>query len=186
MEWVCARIPPFDWGEMDGAVGCDACVGDRDGCRWVVWWLLGSTAVAAAFNARHVKRGETVGKTFVAGELKRHAARVLMLRKKIKNRMRCQGTRNLVWGMDVTFLTCGQAPVPVLGILDHGTRRLLNLRPLVDRTTIGVLRLLLDVVERCGRPKFLRTDNEAIFNSCLMRLYCRRLPNLWLEARLTL
>ena len=128
----------------------------------------GCRTIAAAFNARHARRNESVGKTFVALTLKRHATRVLELRKQIKNRQRFQGTRNLVWGMDVTFLSTDQDPIPALGILDHGTRALLDLRPLVDRTTIGVLRFLLDVIERCGHPKFLRTDNEAIFNSRLM------------------
>jgi len=71
--------------------------------------------------------------------------------------------------MDLTFLLGGVEPIPVLGTLDHGTRRLLRLRPLVDRSTIGVLRVLLDAIESYGRPTFLRTDNEAIFNSLLMQ-----------------
>ncbi len=129
----------------------------------------GCRAIAAAFNARNVRKAESVGKTFVAQVIKQHAFRVLEMRKEMKNRKRCQGPRNLVWGMDVTFLSADQ-PIPVLGILDHGTRSLLNLRKLVDRSTIGVSRILLDVIELYGRPKFVRTDNELIFNSRRMRI----------------
>ena len=101
--------------------------------------------------------------------LKKHSAEVVRVRSQIRNRKRTQGPRNRVWGMDLTFASQGSRATPVLGILDHGTRALLCLRSLKDRTTIGVLRLLLEVIESCGKPSFLRTDNEALFNSRLMR-----------------
>lgn len=126
--------------------------------------------IAHTFNSLYERKGETVGKTYVAYTTKRHAAQVLLLRKKLKNRKRRQGPRNLVWGMDNTFLSQDKRSLPVLGILDHGTRGLLALRPLRDRSTIGVLRLLLDAIEKFGRPRFLRTDNEGIFTSLLMSL----------------
>ena len=129
----------------------------------------GCRTIASAFNARNTRKGETVGKTYVAEVLKRHASRVLKLQRDIKNRRRVQGQRNLVWGMDLTFLT-HHCETPVLGIMDHGTRALLCLRPLVDRSTTGLLRVLLDVMEHCGRPRFLRTDNETLFTSRRMRL----------------
>lgn len=123
--------------------------------------------IAAAFNRRNDRKGETVGKTYVAEVLKRHAVAILRLRKKIKNRPRKQGPRALIFAMDLTF---PRDDMPVLGIIDHGTRRLLALRQLRLRTTIGVLRVLLDIIEEFGRPRFLRTDNERIFTSNLMEL----------------
>lgn len=54
---------------------------------------------------------------------------------------------------------------PLLGILDHGNRRMLTLRALGDRSPIIILRLLLDAIEHYGKPKSVRTDNEAIFTS---------------------
>ena len=35
--------------------------------------------------------------------------------------------------------------------------------------TIAILRCLLDAVERFGKPRFLRTDNESVFTSWLFR-----------------
>ena len=56
----------------------------------------------------------------------------------------------------------------MIGIVGHGTQRLLCLRCLSDRTSIGVLRLLLEAIESLGKPRFWRTDNEALFNSRIM------------------
>jgi hypothetical protein len=55
----------------------------------------------------------------------------------------------------------------LLGVLDHGTRAGLALQALERKTTVVVLRALLDLVERFGRPVVLRTDNEATFTSRL-------------------
>jgi transposase InsO family protein len=124
--------------------------------------------IAGAFNFRHDRKGETVGKTYVGYTIRRHAVEILRLRRNLKKRKRRQGPRNLVWSMDKSFLSRDKRSLPALGILDHGTRRLLSLRELRDRSTIGVLRLLLDTIEKFGRPRFLRTDNEKIFTSGLM------------------
>ncbi len=102
---------------------------------------------------------------FVAGVVKRRALAILNLRKKLKNRATKQGPRNLTWAADLTFLP--EAKHPVLGIVDHGTRASLALTELRTRTSIAVLRILLDLFERFGRPRFFRTDNESIFTSPL-------------------
>lgn len=133
----------------------------------------GCRTIARAFNSRHRAKGETVGKTYVAQTLQQNAAQVLLLRKKLKNRRRRQAPRNLTWAMDLTFLE--KDSPPVLGVLDHGTRGLLSLRELPQRTTIGLLRLLLDLIETFGRPRFLRSDNEPLFASHLLTLALRLL-----------
>ena len=60
-------------------------------------------------------------------------------------------------------------------MLDHGTRSLLCLRELHERTTIGALRVLFDLIETFGAPRFVRTDNEKLFASPLLRLALRLL-----------
>lgn len=47
--------------------------------------------VAIAFNNRYAHKGETVGKTYVAGISKRRALAILSLRKKLKNREPASG-----------------------------------------------------------------------------------------------
>lgn len=59
---------------------------------------------------------------------------------------------------------------PVLGLVKHQSRACLTLQALRDKTSITPLRCLLDLIERYNaKPKFLRTDNEAVFTSYLFR-----------------
>jgi len=58
---------------------------------------------------------------------------------------------------------------PILGIVDHGSRFAVAPRVLRDRSTVTVLRALLNAVERHGTPRMVRTDNEAIFTNGLFR-----------------
>ena len=126
----------------------------------------GCRHIATTFNSRYGHKGETVGKTYVASVIKRKALSILNRRKKLKNRATKQGPRNLTWAADLTFLP--ESKSPVFGILDHGARASLALIELRTRTTIGILRILLDLFERFGRPRFFRTDNEAVFASSLL------------------
>lgn len=48
-----------------------------------------------------------------------------------------------------------------------GKSALIVLKQMRERTTISVLRVLLDCFERFGRPRFFRTDNEGFFASPL-------------------
>lgn len=129
----------------------------------------GCRKVADTFNVIHRHRGETVGKTFVANLIRDNAEAILRLRRKLKHHKPRRLPKNLIWALDLTFLPGAETPRPVLGLVDHGTRLCLALTPLRDRSTIGVLRLLLDALERFGKPKALRSDNEAIFTSRLLR-----------------
>lgn len=45
-----------------------------------------------------------------------------------------------------------------------------SLREMRTKSTIAVLRVVLDTIERYGRPRAVRTDNEATFTSRLFRL----------------
>jgi len=58
----------------------------------------------------------------------------------------------------------------VLGIIDHGSRGLLCLRTMKSKTSIALLRVLLEVIEQAGStPRRLKTDNEAALTSRLFR-----------------
>lgn len=127
----------------------------------------GCRSIARAFNSLHRQKGESVGKSYVAQVIRRNQARILLERRKLKRRPRQQGPRNLTWGMDLTFLDPNRV---ALGIIDHGTRCLLTLRQVRIRTSVEILRFLLDTIETYGRPRFLRTDNELVLTSFTMRL----------------
>lgn len=72
--------------------------------------------------------------------------------------------------MDLTGKTDTQNKLHnILGIIDHGSRDCLCLKGLKSKASITLLRYLLDTIEHYGKPKIIRTDNEAVFTSRLFR-----------------
>ncbi len=132
----------------------------------------GCRRIADSFNRRfQSKKQMTVGKTYVGYTIRRHQYEIQVVRKKIKHMRPKPVPRNLIWGMDLTGKIDAQRNLhPVFGVVEHHSRSALVLTALRDKTTITVLRHLLDVIERFGKPKMIRTDNEAVFTSWLFQL----------------
>ncbi len=57
----------------------------------------------------------------------------------------------------------------MLGIIDHGSRKLLCLQALPRKCTFTLLGHLFLAFARFGPPKAVRTDNEAMFTGKLWR-----------------
>lgn len=133
----------------------------NDGCR----------RITEHFNRLHAgQHGMTVSKSWVAGILKKHEYEIRALRQRIKHRQGKPGERNREWGLDLTGKTdTAEHLHMILGILDHGSRANLNLTVLKRKTSIAILRIILDAVEKYGSPRFIRTDNERIFTSRFFR-----------------
>ena len=131
----------------------------------------GCRQLANVFNRRFAHhRRMTVGKTFVSRTIRAHQYDIQVLRQKIKHRPPRPVAPHLIWGMDLTGKRDAQRNThPLLGIVEHHSRANLELRALQDKTTVTVLRSLLDAIERFGRPTIIRTDNEASFTSLLFR-----------------
>jgi len=137
----------------------------------------GCRKLADMFNRHHAGLdGHTVGKTFVSNLIRDHQYDIQQRRREWRRRRYAPGLPNLVWGMDGTGKVDEQGKQHfLLGVIDHGTRRCLDLQALKDKTSITILRALLDAIEKYGKPKVIRTDNEAIFRSWIFRLALRRL-----------
>jgi transposase InsO family protein len=129
----------------------------------------GCRKIAHVFNHQHHRRGQSVGKTFVASVLRGREEEILRLRREIKHRKPKPMPKNQIWALDLTFLPDPRGPRAILGLLDHGSRACLALRELRSRSAVSLLRCLLDAVERFGAPRALRTDNEAVLTSRLFR-----------------
>jgi transposase InsO family protein len=100
-----------------------------------------------------------------------HQYEIHVVRQKLKHRPPKPVPRNLIWGLDLTGKTDAQGKAhALLGIVEHRSRANLTLSALKDKTTLTLLRHLLDALERYGTPKILRTDNEAVFTSLLFRV----------------
>ena len=73
--------------------------------------------------------------------------------------------------MDLTGKTDSQGQThSLLGVVEHASRGCLLVQAVTDKSSITLLRHLLDVIERYGKPKIVRTDNEAVFTSRLFRM----------------
>ena len=131
----------------------------------------GCRRIADTFNRIHAARhAMTVSKTWVAVAMRARRFEIEERRREWKRRIPTPTPVNRLWGQDLTAKTdltgCAHT---ILGVVDHGSRASIVLRTLADKTTITVLRALLDAIERHGRPRAIRTDNEAIFTSRLFR-----------------
>lgn len=132
----------------------------------------GQRKIADAFNRLYSQqRNMTVGKTFVGYIIRDHQYEIQVLRRKLKHQRPKPIPQHLIWGMDLTGKTdtTGNQHT-LLGIVEHHSRACLTLSAIADKSTITLLRVIFDLIERYPKPKFIRTDNEAVFTSCLFRL----------------
>jgi transposase InsO family protein len=131
----------------------------------------GCRRIADTFNRLHAARHRmTVSKTWVAVAVRRNRLEIEEQRREWKRRIPCPVPINRVWGIDLTGKADSEGEIhPILGIVDHGSRLAVSLRALPDKATIAALRALLDAIERFGKPRAVRTDNEAVFTSRLFR-----------------
>ncbi len=126
----------------------------------------GCRKLAESFNRRFVHKDMTVSKSYVSEKVRLHEYEIRVLRKKLKHRHPKLIPLNRVWAMDLTGKQDRQGKIHnILGIVEHGSRANLCLQGLKDKASITLLRHLLDAIEQYGKPKFLRTDNEAVFTS---------------------
>ena len=131
----------------------------------------GCRALAVSFNRRFVHKGVSVGKTYVNETIRQSQYEIQVVTKKLKHGKPKSVPLNHVWAMDLTGKQDAGGEIHnILGLVEHGSRANLCLLGLKDKASITLLRHLLDAIEKYGKPKFLRTDNEAVFTSRLFEL----------------
>lgn len=134
----------------------------RAGCR----------AVARTFNRLHPD--ESVGKTFVADLIASHQHEIAELRRQIRAAQPRTVAVNHTWAMDMTFFTdIHKTTHAAIGIIDHGSRLALRLHTLTRRCSWSMLGHLCLAIAQHGKPRKLRTDNEAVFNSWLFNTFLK-------------
>ncbi|MCL5059792.1 MAG: integrase core domain-containing protein [Candidatus Thermoplasmatota archaeon] len=135
----------------------------------------GCRVIALVFNRRYTRHADskqrmTVGKSFVAETLRRHRYKIEAMRRRMKHRVPRAMPRNLVWAMDLTGKTDSTGNLHmILGLLDHGSRGLLALDALPNKTSWTLLGHLFLAMGKYGKPRAVRTDNEACFVSRVFR-----------------
>ncbi len=124
-------------------------------------------SIATAFNRWHGGH-VTVGKSWVAVIVKQHAAHIANRRRQMRRRKPVCVPVGNTWALDLSYLASpGGAQFTMLGIIDHGSRKLLCLKVLRRKCAFTVLGHLFLAFARFGPPKAVRTDNEAMFTSKL-------------------
>jgi transposase InsO family protein len=134
----------------------------------------GYRTLAYCFNLRHASHLDPLGqavsvsKSFVSALLReqRYAAVQASQRAYAVKREPIQTT----WGMDLTGLPLVDgSSVAVFGVIDHGSRAILRLSPVVRRNSLVLLGKLLIAMGSYGLPLAVRTDNEAVFKSLIFK-----------------
>ena len=134
----------------------------------------GYRTLAYCFNLRHIGlldghgQAVSVSKSFVSALLReqRYAAVQASQRAYVA---RCEPIQT-TWGMDLTGLPLVDGnSTAVFGIIDHGSRVVLSLSPVVKRSSLILLGKLLIAMGSFGLPKSVRSDNEAVFKSWMFR-----------------
>jgi transposase InsO family protein len=144
----------------------------------------GCRSIACICNRRFAaSRQITVGKTYVHQILQQHDYEIQILRRNLKHAKPKTVPLNLIWGIDLTGKTDTNKNLHFLfGILDHGSRALLHLQALHEKTSRTLIACISEVTRTHGKPKIIRTDNEAIFTS---RIFRRGLKLLGIRHQLT-
>jgi putative transposase len=125
----------------------------------------GCRHIAFVFNQRFAP-SHSVSKSYVSYSIRKNVYEIEVLQRKLKHQMPRPQPRNEVWGIDMTGKADASGVVHLaLGIVDHGSRMVLKLQWVNNKNAWTLLGHLLLAMGRHGRPRSVRTDNEACFAS---------------------
>lgn len=163
---IAKNQPKPDW-VIKEVVRLKAILGKKAGCR----------RVANTFNRLHANsniKPMTVGKSFVADTIKKHQYQIAVERRDVRNKQPRPFSVNNTWAMDLSFCFIEQRQtVPFIGIIDFGSRKLVSLQLLSNKSSWMLLGYLCIAIAKYGKPKKLRTDNEVIFNSFVFTTFLK-------------
>jgi putative transposase len=131
--------------------------------------------LAMTFNRLHLgSTGISVGRSFVYELRLRCRYEVAVAQRALKSRPPIDYAMNHTWGLDLTGKQveddCGVSTSHyILGLIDHGSRVLLALTPLHSKHSWRLAWHVALSALRYGKPKFIKTDNDAVFTSRLFK-----------------
>jgi transposase InsO family protein len=126
-------------------------------------------SIATNFNRRYGQH-ITIGKTWTNNVLRTHAHEIDYKRRLMRRTPPLPFPINHTWAIDLTFYTSPEGVFyTMLGIIDHGSRRLMCLKQLPRKCTLILLGHLFLTMARFGIPAVIRTDNESMFRSALWK-----------------
>ena len=126
----------------------------------------GCRKIAQTFNRKFSHTEVSISKSYIYNLVKENNYAIIKQRKKRKNRVPRKIDNNRIWSIDLTTIKEQQ----ILGVIDGGSRALLKLQHLKDKSTINIIRAILNAIELYGKPKIIRSDNELVFTSKFMSM----------------
>ena len=135
----------------------------------------GCRLIADCFNRRFAaKRQVSVSKSYVAYTLRQHQYAIAEARRHIRRRQAPAGPANRTWALDLTGKQDIQGEqYAILSLLDHGTRRLLALSAVPNKSAWTLLGYLFLAIGRFCKPQAMRSDNERVFSGRVFRAVLR-------------
>lgn len=124
------------------------------------------------FNRRYAAKCQTtISKSYVSYTLRNHQYEVRDLRRQLKHRIPRPVPKNHLWAIDLTGKNDAYGNThTILGIIDHGSRKLLTLETVHNKNAWVLLGYLFIAIGKFGKPRAIRSDNEAIFRGRVFRL----------------
>ncbi len=130
----------------------------------------GVRKIAHSFNRQHAGTGHTVSKSYVANTIAANLYAIHQIKTARKARIPAAGARNKTWGLDFTGRQDSTGVLhTILGIIDHGSRKLLALC-VSSKDAITVGQHLHQAAKAHGNPQRIRTDNERCLNSPIFNM----------------
>lgn len=124
----------------------------------------GCRTIALTFNRVFAHHEISVSKSYVHRALREQAHAVWQARRAMRSAQPRDCSINHCWALDMTGRADASGTVhQLLGIVDHGSRRLLALNTMVNKCGWMLLGHLCLTVAEYGKPRFVRTDNERCF-----------------------
>lgn len=140
----------------------------------------GCRKIATIFNKHYYDKNISVSKSYVYYIIRENQYKIVQKRRYIKNKRPKDLPKNFLWQIDLTNITdCSKNRNQVFGIIDSGSRAIIYLQRLKNKSTITILKAIFYSIEQYGKPKIIKSDNEIVFKSKLFRfsLWCLKIKH---------
>lgn len=120
----------------------------------------GCRKIATIFNKQFHHKNISISKSYVYYITIKNQYKIIQKRKNIKNKKPQVLPKNFLWQIDLTNISdYYKNKNSIFGIIDSGSRAILFLQRLENKSTITILKAIIYSLEKYGKPNFIRTDN---------------------------
>jgi putative transposase len=141
--------------------------------EWVIYlavYLKSCRKVAATFNALHGP-SLTVGHSWVAEVTKANKAEIEARRRAMRRKVPRLPMVGQTWALDLSYwrVSPNGPTFTMLGIIDHGSRRVLALKLLPRKCALRLMAHVFLAMADYGVPRVIYSDNEGMFRGSLWK-----------------